>query len=353
MADRRVTVLNPAGYQEVLQTSDRLVVDSTSSFAGATFSQNVDLQGAEVTDNIIINGTPTNNNHAATVEFVNTTVDTARLTAALPIEINSQQIGIVYATDAAAGSIRIATNVEASAGTSSTVAVTPQQLVYALDDITISAAAPLQVLESPANTWQFSVDAASTTDAGVIRIATDPEAAAGTLENISVNPKQVKAAVDAIPYATAGTDGLIQIATGAEITAGTSNGVAVTPAQLAQEIDTVDVTASSPLSVTQTGRSFALDVAQATTTTTGILRFANSSETAAGTATNVAITPANLETRLGGLEIVDGTTTEKGLVRLATNSETAGGTETGAAVTPASMLYALNTADYQIDCGTY
>ena len=353
MADRRVTVLNPAGYQEVLQSSDRLVVDSTSLFAGATFSQNVDLQGAEVAGNIVINGTPVNDDHAATVEYVNNTVDTARLTAALPIEINSQVIEIVYATDTAAGSIRLATNAEASAGTSSTVAVTPQQLVYALDDVTISASSPINVTESPANNWQFSIDSASNTNPGIVRLATDPEASTGTLETVAVNPKQVKAAIDAIPYATSGTDGLIQIATGAEITSGTANNVAVTPAQLSQEINTVDVTASSPLSVTQTGRAFALDVAQATTTTTGILRFANSSEMAGGTATNVAVTPAGLETRLGGLEIVDGSASTKGLVRFATNNETSAGTEADAAVTPVSLRYALDAADYVLDGGTY
>ena len=35
MANRRLTVLNPAGYQEILQASDTLLVDSPSSFAGS------------------------------------------------------------------------------------------------------------------------------------------------------------------------------------------------------------------------------------------------------------------------------------------------------------------------------
>ena len=74
---------------------------------------------------------------------------------------------------------------------------------------------------------------------------------------------------------------------------------------------------------------------------------------AAGTATNVAITPNDLENRLGGLEIVDGSTTEKGLVRFATNTETATGTETLAAVTPVGMRYALDQTDYVLDGATY
>ena len=353
MADRRVTVLNPAGYQEVLQTSDRLVVDSTSSFAGATFSQDVSLQGGTVVNNITINGTPTQDTHAATVLFVNDRVDTARVTATSPIEINSQVIGIAYATNTTDGSIRIATDAEASAGTLNTVAVTPQQLVYALDDINISASSPLNVTESPANSWQFTVDAASNTAAGIIRLATDAEANAQTLETVAVNPKQVKDAIDGIPYATSSVNGLIQLADGTEVTTGTANNVAVTPAQLAQEVNSVDITASLPLTVSQTGRVFDLDINQATTTTTGILRLATSSEMTAGTATDVAITPNDLETRLSGLEIVQGSTTVKGLVRFATNSETQTGTETEAAVTPVSMRYALDAADYVLDGGTY
>ena len=37
MADRKMTVLNPAGYQEILQTTDELVVDSNNvKFSAAT-----------------------------------------------------------------------------------------------------------------------------------------------------------------------------------------------------------------------------------------------------------------------------------------------------------------------------
>ena len=62
-----------------------------------------------------------------------------------------------------------------------------------------------------------------------------------------------------------------------------------------------------------------------------------------GTATN-GITPALLETRLGGLEVQDGTTTDKGFVRFATGTETATGTESDAAVTPVGMRFALDQA---------
>ena len=73
----------------------------------------------------------------------------------------------------------------------------------------------------------------------------------------------------------------------------------------------------------------------------------------AGTSTNTVVTPAALETRLGGIQIVDGTTTTKGLVRLATNSEAIAGTESAAAVVPSSLRAALDDANYVLDGGSY
>ena len=72
-----------------------------------------------------------------------------------------------------------------------------------------------------------------------------------------------------------------------------------------------------------------------------------------GVSTDTVVTPAALETRLGGLEIVDGSTTDKGLVRFATDSEAIDGTEALAAVSPSSLRAALDDSDYLIDCGTY
>ena len=175
----------------------------------------------------------------------------------------------------------------------------------------------------------------------------------GTSETVAVNPKQVKAAVDAIPYATSGVNGLVQFATGTEVTTGTSNTVAITPAQLKQEVDSVSASATLPITVTETNRNFAFDINYATQTAEGSVRFATAAELTAGTSGTVAISPANLETRLGGFQIVDGTTTVKGLVRFATNSETAAGTVAAAAVSPESMRYALDQAGYVLDGGSY
>ena len=353
MANRRLTVLNPAGYQEVLQTADTLLVDSPSSFAGSTFSQNVSFTTADFSGNVTIGGTPTLGTHAATKAYVDASSASVALTSNLPITINSQVIDINYATDSTDGSVRFATNAEVAARTAVDAAVKPDQLASILDDIVIDGVAPIVATETSTNNWDISINYATVSFAGAIRFASDPEATAGTSEVRAVNPKQLKAAIDAIPYATAGTDGLVQFATGAEVSAGVSNTVAVTPAQLSQEVDTVGVTTNSPLTVTETNRVFDLDINYATDTADGTVRFATSAEMTAGTSDTVCISPLDLENRLGGLDIVDGSTTEKGLVRFATNSEVATGTETLAAVSPASMRYALDQTDYVLDGGTY
>ena len=353
MANRRLTVLNPAGYQEVLQTADTLLVDSPSSFAGSTFSQNVSFTTATFSGNITLNATPTASTHAVTKAYVDASSAAVALTSNLPITINSQVIDINYATDSTDGSVRFATNAEVAARTAVDAAVKPDQLTSILDDIVIDGVAPIVATESSTNNWDISINYATAAFAGAIRFATDAEASTGTSEVRAVNPKQVKAAIDAIPYATSGSDGLVQFATGAEITAGTSNSVAVTPAQLAQEVDTVGVTVNTPLTVSETNRVFDLDINYATDTAEGTVRFATTAEMTAGTSDSVCITPLDLENRLGGLDIVDGSTTVKGLVRFATNTEAATGTETLAAVSPASMRYALDQTDYVLDGGTY
>ena len=92
MADRRLTVLNPQGYQEILQTSDRLLVDSTSLFAGATFSQNVSFASADFGGNITVN-VQTDATHVATVGYADNAVAAIALTYA-PLSIANQDITI-------------------------------------------------------------------------------------------------------------------------------------------------------------------------------------------------------------------------------------------------------------------
>lgn len=353
MADRRITVLNPVGYQEVLQAADRLFVDSASRFADAEFTQDVTFTTANFSGNITINGTPSANTDAATVEFVNTAIDSVELTAQLPIFISNQIIQINSGDTTDKGIVRFATNAEALAGSAVAAAVTPDQMVFALNGVVISGVSPIQVTETTNNNFQITANYATSGSNGVVQFATDAEVTTGTIETVAVNPKQVKDAINAIPYATDASNGLIRIATASELSTGTNNSTAVTPAQVAQVVGDVDVTVSLPLTVQQTGTVFDFDINYASQTTDGTLRIATSAEMTAGTSTNTVVTPAALETRLGGIQIVDGTTTTKGLVRLATNSEVIAGTESAAAVAPSSLRAALDDANYLLDAGTY
>lgn len=353
MANRRLTVLNPAGFQEVLQTTDTLLVDSPASFAGTTFSQNVSFTTASFSGNITVNGTPSASTDVTTVGHVDTLISGVTLTASTPINITSQNITIDSGTDSAAGAVRFATGTEITNRSAVNAAVKPDQLVDILDDLVITGTAPLIITESTANNYSVSASYATNAASGVIQFATDSIATTGTAENFAVNPKQLKDAIDAIPYATTVIDGLVQFANGTEITTGTSNTVAVTPAQLKQEVDSVSATATLPLTVTETNRNFAFDINYATTTTEGSIRLASSAEMTAGTSTTVAISPADLEGRLASFVVVDGTTTVKGKVRFATNSETEVGTQSDAAVTPEGLRYALDQAGYVLDGGSY
>ena len=98
---------------------------------------------------------------------------------------------------------------------------------------------------------------------------------------------------------------------------------------------------------------FTVSSPYATNTDSGVIRIATSAELTAGTSTSVAITPALLETRLGGLTIVSADTTQEGLIEIATNAEVAAGTDSDTAVTPASLRYALDQSDYLLDGGAY
>lgn len=353
MADRRLTVLNPQGYQEILQTSDRLLVDSTSLFAGATFSQNVSFASADFSGNITVNGTPTDATHVATVGYADSAAAAVALTASAPLSIANQDITIAAATTTSVGTVRFATDAEAAAGSNVDAAVTPDQLTTALDSLSFTGAAPLVFTETTTNNYDISVNTATNAATGVLRLATDAETVTGTLETVAVNPKQLQDKFNSIPTASDTSQGLVRLATSSEADAGTDNSTAVTPLQVASEIAEIDVTAQSPLFVTQQGRVFDIDINLGTSSTAGILRLANNTEFTAGTATDVAITPAQLQSKFSSIVINDASTTDKGIMRLAFDSEVAAGTVTDEAVTPASLRYALDQADYLLDAGTY
>ena len=145
MADRKLTVLNPNGYQELLQSSDRLVIASSSLLAATELNGALTGTTASFTGNVTINGTPSANTDAATVAVVNTAIAGVTLTASAPISINSQDIQISGATESAVGSMRFATNAECIANSAVDAAVKPNQLEYILDDLTVAGTSTVTV----------------------------------------------------------------------------------------------------------------------------------------------------------------------------------------------------------------
>mgnify|MGYP005722244927 CR=1 FL=1 len=353
MADRRVTVLNPAGYQEVLQTTDRLFVDSSSQLATTNFTGNITAPSADFTGQITLGLNPTANDHAVTLGYLNTVEAGLTLSATLPIRLENQVISVDNATETTVGVMRFATDNESNNFTDVDAAVRPGQLENILDNISLTGIAPVSVTEPSINTYEIDVTDATTSVVGVIKLSTDAESDNGVNTTTAMSPKNVADRIAAIPDPTSVIRGLARFATGAEIAAGTSTSVAVTPAQLRGAIGDITLTANLPITISQNGTTFDFDINYSSETEPGVIRIATNGQASAGTATDVAITPAQLEARVGGLVIVDATTTEKGIVQLAVNSEVAAGINSTKAVTPSSMRYALDQAEYVLDGGSY
>ena len=143
--------------------------------------------------------------------------------------------------------MRFATDAEVNNRSVVDAAVKPDQLDAALDSIVINSVAPIQITEDPTNTWTVEIDYATNATAGSIRIATDSEANGSSPRDCcdqSLNSCQIVLVRYLMP--TVSTPGLIQLASGSQITEGTNNNTAVTPAQLKQEVDTVDCNCSIP-----------------------------------------------------------------------------------------------------------
>ena len=154
-------------------------------------------------------------------------VATATTTPALTIDDASTTAkGVVQLADAAA----------VTAGTAGRV-VTADQLKTTNDAIataagggitTLTGTAPITVTAGAnAQSKVIAVGTATNAATGVMRLATDAEATAGTLETVAVNPKQL--ASKTIAQATRTVAGKAEIATESEITAGTDDTRFISP----------------------------------------------------------------------------------------------------------------------------
>ncbi len=194
------------------------------------------------------------------------------------------------------GIVELATDAETQAGTDTERAVTPASL---------------------------SSRKATTGRTGLVRRATEAQADTGTNTSRYMTPALVKRRIDAIPQYTppdASTTerGIVELATGTETQAGTDTERAVTPASLSSRTAT-------------TGR-------------TGLVERATEAEADTGTDTSRYMTPALVSRRIDAIPQYtppDASTTERGIVELATDTETQAGTDTERAVTPAGLASVL------------
>jgi hypothetical protein len=104
---------------------------------------------------------------------------------------------------------------------------------------------------------------ASDSAAGVVQLATDAEATAGTATNRAVTPAQLKANVPTVAAATVTKAGIVQLADGVAITAGTAGRI----------VDAAQLKAAAP--------------ADASTTVKGVVQLADAAAITAGTAGRV------------------------------------------------------------------
>ena len=151
--------------------------------------------------------------------------------------------------------------------------------------------------------------AASETVAGVIEIATNAEAAAATATDKALVPSNISSLdlsdmdnstagfISSVASASETVQGIIEIATNAEAAAGTATDKALVPSN----ISSLDLSAMD-----NTTSGFISSVASASETVQGIIEIATNAEAAAGTATDKALVPSNISSL--DLSAMDNTT---------------------------------------------
>ena len=166
----------------------------------------------------------------------------------------------------------------------------------------------------------LSIADASTSTKGVIEIATDEEAATGTSTSLAVTPKQLATKIGLTDLSSSATGltytnttGVFSLTSGYEIPQ---------TATLNTFLVGSDVKVDSSITKTadSSGNGFTLSVGNASTSAKGIIEIATDTEAETGTATDLAVTPKQLATKLtANTAITAGTHTKitydsKGLV---------------------------------------
>ena len=226
------------------------------------------------------------------------------------------------ATESAFGSTRYATAAETEAGTAADRSVTPKGLKDAAGKLVAAlfsgtpADGTVYQLKGAADgkliVEKRALPAASTTQKGIVELATGDEAKKGTDDKRAVTPKALKAATDAldVPAAPASASttkkGIVELATGDEAKKGADDKRAVTPKALKAATD-------------------ALDVPDASATAKGIVELATPDEAKKGTDDKRAVTPKALKAVALAALVPAATATDKTYVIQRASSGKGGG----------------------------
>jgi len=286
------------------------------------------------------------------------------------------------ASETVAGVIEIATNAEATAGTATDKALVPSNIssldlsamdnttsafisditgesLNDLSDVSFTAGAGIDnyvlTYDNGTSTWGAeavpSATPASETVAGVIEIATNAEAGAGTATDKALVPSNISSldlsamdnttsafiTVGDIPTASHSTAGILETATNAEATSATANDKILTPANLSHidlstfdndsgfisnitneslnDLSDVSFTAGAGIdnyvltydnATTSWGAEAAPTASAASETVAGVIEIATNAEAGAGTATDKALVPSNISSL--DLSAMDNTT---------------------------------------------
>lgn len=234
---------------------------------------------------------------------------------------HTHQIKLPDASESAKGVIELATDAEAETGKDTTRAINAKQLAKAKQSAIDSAKVTIQTSNgitggsiTPGNSFTLSGVNASTEAKGVVELATDAEATAGTDTTRAINAKQLEAARKNAEVAVTAGNGLtgggtghslsIAMGTPSTITQSTINQVmtnshthglsfreVASPATSGNEIsfiDTVSQGVDGGISATKK------TVRSASTTQTGVVQLATQDEVNNGTDTKKVITPTTL-----------------------------------------------------------
>ncbi|WAX12829.1 long-tail fiber proximal subunit [Escherichia phage ECO07P1] len=159
----------------------------------------------------------------ATQSEVNTGTDYTR--AVTPKTLNDRR-----ATESLSGIAEIATQVEFDAGVDDTRISTPLKIKTRFNSTDRTSVVALSGLVESGTLWDhytLNILEANETQRGTLRVATQVEAAAGTLDNVLITPKKLLGT-----KSTESQEGVIKVATQSETVAGTSANTAVSPKNL-------------------------------------------------------------------------------------------------------------------------